>query len=310
MHHTDARKLGGLGGLFPRHACFRKKSAARRTGFIERFGTARTVVADGTRRDQHLGLHGQLGQRLGNLSRAFHATVTDGALALGGPAARSDVLAGQMHHRVDTVQELGVQRAILGVPCHIQMLVIGLAAHDATHLMTTRGQERAQLLAHHAACAAHRHAQRLALRQFAVPAQVVGCAAVSPHEGSLQIGSDDGATQHRAQPATRQAIGHMIFQRAAIGVVRQEAMLVHPLRERPLHLTIHESAARLHLLVARQPVDLHGPLLQSQRHGAAIGDAATGLQHARVLPWWHQALQRTRAKVPGRQAFDGCGHDA
>jgi hypothetical protein len=153
-------------------------------------------------------------------------------------------------------------------------------------------------------------ATRLALRQFAVTAQIVGCAAVSPHERSLEIGPDDGAAKHRAQPAPRQAIGHMIFQRAAIRVMRQEAVLVHPLRERPLHLTIHEAAPRLHLLVARQPVHLHRPLLQSQRHGAAIGDAATGLQHARVLPWWHQALQRTRAKVPGRQAFDGCGHDA
>ena len=85
---------------------------------------------------------------------------------------------------------------------------------------------------------------------------------------------------------------------------------MHPRTERSALLRVGESAAGLHVVVPRHPLDADAEFLHPEPCHRAIGHRTGAFEDLHVLPRGQQAIDGARAKMPVRKFVGGRGHAA
>ena len=120
MNDADAGRPRGVGRRLPLAADVGEEARARRALLGERRLAPVAVVADGGRRQEHLGPPREAPERLGQEPRAIDAAPPDPLLDRSGPAERRDALPREVHDRVHALERPGVEPAARRIPLDVR----------------------------------------------------------------------------------------------------------------------------------------------------------------------------------------------
>ena len=106
----------GQGGGLPLAADLRQEVVAGRAVFVEQFVSAVSIKADGRGGHQGGRRPGEFGQSVAQQGRSPNTAVTDPGLLRRRPTPGGDVLARQVHDRIQAFKPTAVQLSGLGIP--------------------------------------------------------------------------------------------------------------------------------------------------------------------------------------------------
>src|SRR5437773_1932172 len=157
IHHANAFGASRLRGRLPLCAHFGQEPAAWRAVLTKGLASAVSVIADCRGGDHYLGAIRNLREPFRKEVRSLHAAVPDFRFPLSGPSPLPDVLARQVHDRVEAVQTRHVNEVGARIPMDLGGSRPGFPSDQANNLVLGSNQRGRQSGANQPCRSSHKY---------------------------------------------------------------------------------------------------------------------------------------------------------